>query len=247
MLRSDNEPELPSLPTPLMRLDGVSRIFDGGTVVALREVTVQIEPGECLAILGPSGSGKSSIVNMLSGIDRPSTGRVCWKGEPVSSRRRWAELRASPIGVVFQEFHLLPTLTAIENVELALFGHSHSASERKFRAQAALERVGLGARHSHQPHALSGGERQRVAIARSIVNEPQLLLADEPTGNLDSANAKMVADLLLSLNRLNGMALVLVTHDEGLATRCSRCIRVKDGTIVEERTAAHMQKRKRRR
>ncbi len=237
MLR-ENEGELPVLPAPLMRLDGVSRAFDGGAVVALRDVTLQIEAGECLAILGPSGSGKSSIINLLSGIDRPTGGQVRWKGEPVTSRRRWAELRASAIGVVFQEFHLLPTLTALENVELALFGHRHSASERQFRALAALERVGLGGRRGHQPHALSGGERQRVAIARSIVNEPQLLLADEPTGNLDSANAAMVADLLLSLHRLNGMALALVTHDERLAARCPRCVRVKDGTIVEDRLAA---------
>jgi putative ABC transport system ATP-binding protein len=234
MSSSDNERHSASV--PLMRLEGVSRVFDGGAVVALRNVQLRIFPGECLAILGASGSGKSSIVNMLSGIDRPTAGQVYWNGRKVTSRTDWTTLRASHIGIIFQEFHLLPTLTALENVELAMFGHSHSAPERQARASASLERVGLSARGDHLPHALSGGERQRVAIARSIVNAPQLLLADEPTGNLDSVNAAMVADLLLSLHRLSGTALVLVTHDEALARRCPRCIRVKDGEIAEDRT-----------
>lgn len=222
----------------LIRLEAVSRVFDSGAVVALRQIDLRISHGECVAILGASGSGKSSIVNMLSGIDRPTSGRVYWKDHPVTSRKEWSALRANSIGIVFQEFHLLPTLTALENVEIALFGRGLSAQERRERASKSLERVGLSARQHHLPHALSGGERQRVAVARSLVNEPELILADEPTGNLDSANAAMVVDLLFELRRVGAAALVLVTHDEALARRCPRCIRVSDGEIIEDRAVA---------
>jgi putative ABC transport system ATP-binding protein len=220
---------------PLVRLAGVGRVFDGGAVVALHDVDLEIHAGECVAILGPSGSGKSCLVNMMSGIDAPSAGRIDWNGARAASRSAWTALRRRAIGIVFQEFNLLPTLTAIENVEIALFGHGLPASERRKRAAAALEQVGLGGRLHHLPHALSGGERQRVAIARSLANRPDLLLADEPTGNLDSASAAMVADLLFGLHAKGGAALVLVTHDETLARRCQRCIRIKDGRIVEDR------------
>ena len=219
----------------LVRLEGVSRVFDAGAVVALRDVSLSIGHGDCVAILGASGSGKSSLINLMSGIDAPTSGRVLWDGQPVTSRRKWAQLRARSIGIVFQEFHLLPTLTALENVEIAMFGHGIKPAVRSTRAKAALRRVGLGARLDHRPSALSGGERQRVAIARSIVNWPTLLLADEPTGNLDSANAAMIADLLLELHVVGNMALVLVTHDEALARRCERQIRIKDGAIAAPR------------
>jgi putative ABC transport system ATP-binding protein len=218
----------------LIALDGVGRAFDDGAIVALKSIDLAIAAGDCVAILGPSGSGKSSIVNLMSGIDRPTSGRIRWNGRPVASRRDWARLRREQIGIVFQEFNLLPTLTAHENVEMALFGRGLGAGERGARAQATLERVGLGHRLGHLPHALSGGERQRVAIARSIVNTPKLLLADEPTGNLDSANAEVVADLLLGLQRDTGMTLVLVTHDERLAGRCRRIVRVRDGAIAAD-------------
>jgi putative ABC transport system ATP-binding protein len=226
-------------PQHLIALEGVSRVFDGGAVVALREVDLHLKAGECLAILGASGSGKSSLINMMSGIDAPTSGRVTWCGEPVASRKAWAQLRRQHIGIVFQEFNLLPTLTAIENVEIALFGRGLAPTERRARAAAALERVGLGSRLAHPPHALSGGERQRVAIARSVVNAPKLLLADEPTGNLDSTNAAVIADLLIGLQESSEATLVLVTHDETLARRCRRQIRIKDGTIVEDRTWPH--------
>jgi putative ABC transport system ATP-binding protein len=222
----------------LIRLEAVGRVFDSGSVVALRNIDLRISRGECVAILGSSGSGKSSIVNMLSGIDRPTTGRVYWKDQPVTSRKEWSALRANSIGIVFQEFHLLPTLTALENVELALFGRGIAARERRVRASKSLDRVGLAVRQHHLPHALSGGERQRVAVARSLVNEPELILADEPTGNLDSTNATMVANLLFYLHQTGAAALVLVTHDEALARRCQRCVRVKDGEIVEDRATA---------
>jgi len=222
----------------LLRLEAVKRVFDNGSVVALRNIDLRISSGECLAILGASGSGKSSIINMLSGIDRPTTGRVYWKDRPVTSRKDWSALRANSIGIVFQEFHLLPTLTALENVEIALFGKGISAHERRVRASKSLDRVGLIARQHHLPHALSGGERQRVAIARSLVNEPELILADEPTGNLDTANAAIIADLLFGLHQAGKAALVLVTHNRALARRCPRCITVKDGEIIKDRSVA---------
>jgi len=218
---------------PLIALAGVSRAFDDGAIVALESVDLAVHAGECVAILGPSGSGKSSIVNLLSGIDRPTGGRVLWNGRWIKSRRAWARLRRREIGIVFQEFNLLPTLTARENVEIALMGRGIAVAERRDLAAAALVRVGLGHRVKHLPYALSGGERQRVAIARAIVNAPRLLLADEPTGNLDSANADIVADLLFNLQRDGGMTLVLVTHDDDLAERCQRCVRMRDGKIVD--------------
>ena len=220
--------------TSLIELQGIARAFDDGAIVALKAVDLAIPAGDCVAILGPSGSGKSSIVNLMSGIDRPTAGRILWNGKPIAARRDWARLRGSAIGIVFQEFNLLPTLTACENVEMALFGHGAGAAERRTRAQAALERVGLGHRLGHLPNAMSGGERQRVAIARSVVNAPRLLLADEPTGNLDSASAEVVADLLLGLQRDTGTTLVLVTHDERLASRCKRIVRMRDGAIAAD-------------
>jgi putative ABC transport system ATP-binding protein len=222
-------------PQDLVTLERVSRAFDDGAIVALKSIDLTIPAGDCVAILGPSGSGKSSIVNLLSGIDRPTSGRILWNGTPVESRRAWSRLRREGIGIVFQEFNLIPTLSAAENVEMALMGRGVAASEQRARAQAALGRVGLTQRMRHLPHALSGGERQRVAIARAIVNSPSVLLADEPTGNLDSANAAAVADLLFDLQRDTGMTLVLVTHDENLAARCRRCVRVRDGEIAEDR------------
>ena len=225
-------------PTALIALAGVSRGFDDGAIVALKSVDLAIEAGECVAILGPSGSGKSSIVNLLSGIDRPSGGRILWNGRPIASRRAWGRLRRNEIGIVFQEFHLLPTLTARENVEMALMGRGVAADARRERALAALTRVGLAHRLDHLPHALSGGERQRVAIARAIVNAPRLLLADEPTGNLDSANTQAVADLLFNLQRDTGMTLVLITHDEHLAARCTRRVHLADGRVTAIDVAA---------
>ncbi|MBI3678735.1 MAG: ABC transporter ATP-binding protein [Proteobacteria bacterium] len=219
---------------PLVELSGVSRVFDNGAIVALRDIDLSIGAGECVAIVGPSGSGKSSLVNMLSGFDIASQGTVSWNGVPVLTQREWAKLRGSEIGIVFQEFNLLPTLTAIENVEIPMFDHGISAPERRRRAAESLERVGLGGRRNHLPFKLSGGERQRVAIARSLVNRPKLLLADEPTGNLDRANSELVSDLLFGACAGEGAALVLVTHDETLAQRCPRCVRLLDGRIASD-------------
>jgi predicted ABC-type transport system involved in lysophospholipase L1 biosynthesis ATPase subunit len=218
---------------PLITLDNVSRIFDDGSVVALDGIDMSIARGEFVSIVGRSGSGKSSLVHIMAGFDRPTGGRVLWQEREVSDRRAWTQLRRSQIGIVFQEFLLLPTLSAIENVEIAMSGTGLSAPARKKRAAELLEQVGLGARFRHLPFQLSGGERQRVAIARSLANRPELLLSDEPTGNLDSANAAAAIELLLALRAEAGMTLVLVTHDEALAARAERRVHIKDGRIAD--------------
>jgi putative ABC transport system ATP-binding protein len=219
---------------PLISLRGVSRLYDGGAITALQNVDLQIDAGDCMAIVGASGSGKSSLVNMLCGIDHPSSGTVLWEGRPQRTCHDWTKLRRLSIGIVFQEFNLIPTLTALENVELALFGRGLSGSRRQARAATVLEYVGLQHRINHLITRLSGGERQRVAIARAIVNAPALLIGDEPTGNLDSTSAANVAALMFRLCEDYGMTLVLVTHDEKLAARCPRRVRIKDGVIVED-------------
>jgi putative ABC transport system ATP-binding protein len=219
---------------PLIALRGVSRLHDGGAIAALRNIDLQIAAGDCVAIVGASGSGKSSLVNLLCGIDRASSGTVLWEGRVLHSQRHWARLRRLSIGIVFQEFNLIPTLTALENVEIALFGRGLSPARRLTRAGLVLDRVGLEHRMHSLVTTLSGGERQRVAIARAIVNQPKLLLADEPTGNLDSASAANVADLLFRLRQDAGMTLILVTHDDGLAARCPRRVRIRDGVVVED-------------
>jgi putative ABC transport system ATP-binding protein len=222
----------------LLRVENVRREFDGGRVKALRGVNLSIAAGDCLAILGKSGSGKSTLIHIMGGCDQPSSGTVYWRGRAIARQGEWRRLRATEIGIVFQEFLLLPALTALENVEMALLANGGGAAERRRRSAELLLQVGLQDRADHLPNALSGGERQRVAIARSIANRPHLLLADEPTGNLDSANAEMIADLLLDIQRTHGTTLVLVTHDENLALRCTRRAVIKDGIIAEEHALA---------
>lgn len=219
---------------PLIALRGVSRMHDGGAIVALRNVDLQIAEGDCVAVVGASGSGKSSLINILCGIDYPTSGHVIWQGRAIRRKSDWVWLRRLRIGIVFQEFNLIPTLTVLENVELALLGRGLSAKHRYMRAGMVLGRVGLDHRPHHLVTRLSGGERQRVAIARAIVSEPKLLLADEPTGNLDSASAIKIADLLFGLHGMFGMTLILVTHDDALAARCARQIRLRDGTVVDD-------------
>jgi predicted ABC-type transport system involved in lysophospholipase L1 biosynthesis ATPase subunit len=218
----------------LIALRRVSRIHDRGAIAALRNVDLQIKEGDCVAIVGASGSGKSSLINILCGIDYPTSGHVIWEGRAVRRKKDWTRLRRLRIGIVFQEFNLIPTLTALENVELALLGRGLSRKHRYTRAGMVLGHVGLDHRPHHQVTRLSGGERQRVAIARAIVNEPKLLLADEPTGSLDSASAGKIADLLFDLREMTGMTLVLVTHDDALAARCTRRVRLRDGAIIED-------------
>jgi putative ABC transport system ATP-binding protein len=221
----------------LIAVRAVSRHYDCGAIAALADVDLDIAEGDCVAIVGASGSGKSSLMNLLCGIDNPDSGAVLWRGKPVRKQSDWARLRRLSIGIVFQEFNLIPTLTAVENVELALFGSGMSAAQRLSCAAIVLDRVGLEPRLHSLVTTLSGGERQRVALARALVNKPNLLLADEPTGSLDSVNAVAVADLLFKLRADLGMTTVLVTHDETLAARCTRRVRIKDGRIVEDSAA----------
>ena len=212
---------------------------DAGMVNILRGITLDIASGEITAVVGPSGAGKSSLMMVAGGLERATSGRVEVVGHdlgPLDDDAR-ARLRRDHVGIVFQGFHLIPTMTALENVALPLeFAGRGDAFEA---AQAALERVGLGPRLSHYPAQLSGGEQQRVAVARAFVGRPKLLLADEPTGNLDGATGKQVMDLLFELARADGTTLILITHDMALAGRCDRILRIADGLVVgDERTPA---------
>ena len=217
---------------PLIRLDRAVRSFDNGAVVAVQDISLSVFPGDCISITGPSGSGKTCLIHLMCGIDVPTAGTVAWKGQIISGRRRWSGLRGSDIGVVFQDFLLLPALTALQNVQIAIQDTTMKSAKNRDKAFALLEKVGLANRAQHYPYSLSGGERQRVAIARSLVNNPQILLADEPTGNLDSRNAALVSQLLFDLQQQSGHALVLVTHDAVLARRCARQVVVSDGLII---------------
>jgi ABC-type lipoprotein export system ATPase subunit len=211
---------------------GLKKDFDEGQVHALRGVDLQIGDGEFIAIVGPSGSGKTTLLQMLGALDRPSAGTLKYRGESLVDLPDPAGYRAHEIGFIFQAFHLLPTFTASENVQIPMFEDHKSRATRKTRALELLKAVGLEERVNHFPAKLSGGERQRVAIARSLANSPSALLADEPTGNLDSESANHVLDLLTSLHRDRRMTLILVTHDMSVAARASRAIQMKDGQVV---------------
>ncbi len=215
----------------VISLSGVTREYSGhaGTVRALDSATFSIVAGEWVAITGPSGSGKSTLVNLLGCLDRPTTGELTIDGADVSSMAP-AELdrfRADKIGFIFQQFHLIPYLTAVENVMLAQYFHSMTDETE---ARSALDRVGLGARAAHLPSELSGGEQQRVCIARALINNPPILLADEPTGNLDAANQGIVVDLLRGLHN-QGHTIVMVTHDPEMAGLASRRIALNHGKV----------------
>jgi putative ABC transport system ATP-binding protein len=222
--------------SPALVAEGVTREYalDGVTVPALRGVSFTIDAGDYVAIIGPSGSGKSTLMHLLGGLDRPTAGRLLLGGRDVAGLdpRELARLRNETIGFVFQSFHLLARTSAVDNVALPLVYRGMRASERRRRAAAMLERVGLGHRLDHRPNQLSGGEQQRVAIARALVTDPQVLLADEPTGNLDTKNGQAVLALLEALNREQSVALVVVTHDREVAARADRQIVMRDGEIV---------------
>lgn len=220
---------------PIVSLDDVTRYFPGPPAVnALRGIDLTIERGDYLAIVGPSGSGKSTMLNTLGLLDRPSTGTFLFEGVDVGklTEDERAELRATAIGFVFQSFHLLPTRSVLENVMLAGTYEGVPRDEREHRARAALERVGLAHRVDFSPTHLSGGERQRVAIARAVSGEPRLLLADEPTGNLDRKNSDSIMQLFADLGA-DGLTIVMITHDESVAEAAARRVRMHDGELTE--------------
>ena len=225
-----------------MQAIGVTRTYslDGVSVEALRGVDLTIAAGDYAAIIGPSGSGKSTLMHLLGALDRPSEGMLMINGLDVArlSDGELAELRNQTVGFVFQSFQLLARTSAVDNVALPLVYRGVRGPERRRRAVAALEAVGLGHRLSHRPAELSGGEQQRVAIARALVGEPALLLADEPTGNLDTRNGLEIMAILERLNAERGVAVVLVTHDHEVAARARRQLRMRDGLIESDSAAS---------
>ena len=221
----------------LYELAELRRVYrtGGGQVAALDGVTLSIGPGELLAVEGPSGSGKSTLLQLLGALDRPTSGSITFDGRELArlTDRELTRVRSRDIGFVFQSFNLIPTLTAAENVEVAMVPLGTGRHDRRTRAAALLEKVGLAGRAAHLPSRLSGGEQQRVAIARALANDPRVILADEPTGNLDSATAREVIDVLRALSVEQGVTVVVVTHEEEVAALATRRVRLRDGRLVE--------------
>ena len=221
----------------MIRIEDLTKTYVMGeeTVTALDAVNLSIFRGESIAIIGPSGSGKSTLMNLLGGLDRPTRGEYRFEGEDVAqfSDDQLADFRNRRIGFVFQSFQLLPRLSALQNVELPMVYAGEAPRTRRERAAELLERVGLGSRMGHRPNQLSGGQQQRVAIARSLANRPDLLLADEPTGALDSATGVEVLSLFQKLNA-EGLTIILVTHDRGVADAARRRIAFRDGRVTED-------------
>ncbi|MBJ6118915.1 ABC transporter ATP-binding protein [Pontibacter sp. BT310] len=223
----------------MITLSNIEKVYQTKTIetVALQNVNLTVPKGEFLSIMGPSGCGKSTLLNIMGLLDIPSSGIVTIDGQPIETYKdkELAHIRNQKIGFVFQSYHLVNDLSVMDNVELPLlYRSSISGSERTKRAKAALEKVGLSARTQHYPNQLSGGQRQRVAIARALVGQPEIILADEPTGNLDSVMGEEVMNILLDLNRLDGTTIVMVTHDENMALKTERLVRFFDGQQVSD-------------
>jgi putative ABC transport system ATP-binding protein len=225
----------------MIRMSGIRKVYSMGRVEveALRGVDLEIGDNEYVAVVGPSGSGKSTLMNIIGCLDTPTSGEYVLSGEAVAGldRNRLAEIRNKHVGFVFQNFNLLPYATALENVELPLLFAGINTAERRARAEEMLRRVDLADRMEHKPTELSGGQMQRVAIARALVNKPAIVLADEPTGNLDSASGKAIVNLFAELHAA-GQTIVMITHDQAVARLASRVIQIRDGLVVEERPAA---------
>jgi putative ABC transport system ATP-binding protein len=229
-------------PHDLILLDNVAKEYARGSerIAVLQDVSLAIAEGDFVALIGPSGSGKTTLLNLIAGLDRPTGGRVLVAGEELSrlGEAQLARWRTDAVGFVFQFFHLIPVLTAYENVELPLLLLRMSAQRRREQVRTALELVGLSHRLHHRPGQMSGGEQQRVGIARALVTDPKLIVADEPTGDLDSARSKEVLDLLESLQQDLRKTILLVTHDPTAAARARRVLRIEKGVIVEDRASA---------
>jgi putative ABC transport system ATP-binding protein len=213
---------------------GVGKSYEGGRIVALRGMDLQVAPGEFVAIVGPSGCGKSTLLHLLAALEAPDEGSIRVGGHDLAAGRDLDHYRSRHVGMVFQLHNLLPSLTAGENVQVPLFELRLSARERAERARRLLALVGLEGRERSRPPRLSGGERQRVALARALANEPSILLADEPTGSLDSEAGRLVLDLIEELRRERGLTVVLVTHDPGVAARADRTVHMLDGRAVRD-------------
>lgn len=224
----------------IIQATGVQKAYHTGqvSVPALRGVDLCVQRGEILAIMGPSGCGKTTLLNCLSGLDTPDEGEIAIEGVSLSgmSDHERTDYRARRMGFVFQFYNLLPVLSAVENVELPLLVSGVRLREARKRSLEALAQVGLAQRASHRPAELSGGERQRTTIARALVNQPALVWADEPTGDLDSETANEIMDVLLNLNREQGLTFILVTHDRGVGERCQRIVWMRDGHVVSEQS-----------
>jgi putative ABC transport system ATP-binding protein len=214
-------------------VDGVSRSFEDGRIAALVDVSLRVGKGEFVAVTGPSGCGKSTLLNLIGALDRPTSGSITVAGERLEQLASAARYRGTVVGFVFQFHNLIPTLTALENVQLPMLGHDLPRRARVERARQLLEEVGLSHRSSAYPPTLSGGERQRVAIARALANEPRLLLADEPTGALDSATGEQIVELLQGVRAQRGTTILLVTNDPDVAEVADRTLRIRDGRVEE--------------
>ena len=216
---------------PILEVRGLMKTYDDGRVQALRGVDTTVDAGEYVAISGPSGSGKSTLLHMLGGLDTPSQGEVLFRGSALGTAVDLDRYRSRQVGFIFQAFHLLPTLRAVENVQVAMLALNKKSNHRAERAATLLEEMGLKERMRHYPSELSAGERQRVAIARALANDPTILLADEPTGNLDSVNSAHIMEILRGIQQHRGMTLVIVTHENEIAQSAPRHIRIRDGRI----------------
>jgi putative ABC transport system ATP-binding protein len=216
-------------------VEGVSKAFEDGRIRALVDVSLRLEPGDFVSLTGPSGCGKSTLLNLIGALDRPDAGSIVVGGQRLEALANPAEYRAATVGFVFQAHNLIPTLTALENVQVPMLGRGSPRREREARAQELLEECALPHRLRSYPATLSGGERQRVAIARALANRPGLLLADEPTGALDSNTGEQIVHLLHALRDQRGMTVLVVTNDPDVAETADRTLRLRDGRIVEER------------
>jgi len=214
-----------------LEVRGLYKSYDEGRIEALRGVDLSIAAGEYLAISGPSGSGKSTLLHMLGGLDRPTSGEVLFKNSELGSAIDLDTYRSRNVGFIFQAFHLMPTLRAIENVQLPMIGLNRKRFDRAARARELLKEMGLEHRMWQYPNQLSAGERQRVAIARALANDPEILLADEPTGNLDSVNSARIMQILTGIQKERGMTLIVVTHENEIAHAAARQVRIRDGKV----------------